>query len=105
MVKSQPLPGDWLPEGLPDISTGIEVGQLARHINGYLLKISMFGCDGSECIGDPINVLRFVVLKDYVFEFCSPQEVDQTRPRLNRRQKLVIDATGDGKWTYHPSYK
>ena len=59
MVELQPLPGDKLPEGLPDVGTVSGVGEemVIRQVNCDLSKVSMFGFDRAEYRCDP-DILR-----------------------------------------------
>jgi len=45
-------------------------------MDGDLLKISMFGCNGSECRRDPFDFLIFRS-KNQITEFCRLREVDR----------------------------
>jgi len=77
VVKVRP-PHEGCSKGLPGVGTTTEGGQGVRHINGDLLKISMFGCDGSECRGDPFDYLRSGS-ENQITEFRGPREVEGVR--------------------------
>ena len=79
-VKVQPLPIGGVASCTPDdgrvgtTSRGIDVRYM-RHADRDLLDISVAGCDGLECRGDPLGALLSSAQKRYIFEFCRCREV------------------------------
>ena len=55
VVKVRLFPSNLFSDGLPDIGTGASEDGAVTHTNRDLSKISMFGCDGPECYGDPVD--------------------------------------------------
>ena len=81
-VKIQPLLIGGVANCTPNVgrvgttSGGIDVGYMGR-ANCDLLDISVAGCDGSECHGNPPGALLSLAQKCYIFEFCRFREVDR----------------------------
>ena len=63
-IKARPL----LKRPSSDVIPDVLLGQVVRHINRDLSKISMFVRDGLDCSGDPFDVQR-VRPKHCIFEF------------------------------------
>ena len=53
-IKAQPL----LKDPSSNVTVDVVVGQVIRHINRDLSKVSMFVRDGLDCPGNPFDVQR-----------------------------------------------
>ena len=54
-INVEPVLTDCFSNDLPDIGIGIDKGRVERHMNRDLLEILVFGGDGSERHGDPVD--------------------------------------------------
>jgi len=54
-VKIQPLLNNRFSNGLPEVVSYAEVGQVVRRINRDSSKIPVFACNGLECERDPFD--------------------------------------------------
>ena len=81
-VKIQPLLIGGVANSTPNdgrvgtTSGGIDVRYMGR-VDCDLLDISVAGCNGSECCGDPLGAWDSLAQKRYIFEFCRFREIDR----------------------------
>ena len=57
----------------------------ARRVKRDLLEMTMVGCDGLECHGDPFEAHPFA-LKCHIFELYRLGKVDRNGPQLAYKQ-------------------
>ena len=86
-IKVQPLPKNPFSDGCPDIQVDVDaLGQVGKRINRDSSEISVLGCDGLECQGDPSNFQRSEP-KNHILELRSFREVERNRSRLVYKRK------------------